>query len=66
MKSPAALPKPVGSLRSQILIAALLPTLLSGLGLAGYFSRHVSGASQWWLQAGLLVGAGLALSGILA
>jgi two-component system, sensor histidine kinase len=66
VKLPAALPKPVGSLRSQILIAALLPTLLSGLGLAGYFSRHVSGSSQWWLQAGLLVGAGLAMSGILA
>ena len=66
MNLPEALPKPVGSLRSQILIAALLPTLLSGLGLAGYFSRHVSGASQWWLQAGLLVCAGLALSGILA
>ena len=66
MKLPAALPKPIRILRSQILILALLPTLLSAAGLAGYFSHYAPDTGQGWQQAGLLVGAGLALGGILA
>ena len=66
MKLPAALPEPIRILRSQILILALLPTLLSVAGLVGYFSRDAGDPSLWWPQAGLLIGAGLALAGILA
>ena len=66
MKLPAALPKPARILRSQILVLALLPTLLSTAGLVGYLSQYAPDASEWWQQAGLLIGAGLALGGILA
>lgn len=66
MKLPAAVPKPVRILRSQILILALLPTLLTAAGLVGYFSHYAPDASQWWQQAGLLIGTGLTLGGILA
>jgi signal transduction histidine kinase/CheY-like chemotaxis protein len=66
VKLPAALPKPIRILRSQILILALLPTLLSAAGLVGYFSHYAADTDQWWQQAGLLIGAGLALGGILA
>ncbi|MFZ0107648.1 MAG: hybrid sensor histidine kinase/response regulator [Thiobacillus sp.] len=66
MKLPAALPKPIRILRSQILILAFLPTLLSAAGLVSYFSHYAADTDQWWQQAGLLIGAGLALGGILA
>ena len=66
MKLPADLAKPVGSLRSQILIVALLPTLVPGLGLVAYFSYQARDAGETLPQAVLAMAAALALSAMLA
>lgn len=66
MKLPAALPQPVGSLRSQILIVALAPTLLSAVGLVGYFTYQAPGTGETLQQAVLAMTAALTLSAMLA
>jgi len=66
VKSPAAWPKPVGSIRSQILVVALLPILLSALGLVGYFTYQAPDMGESLPQAALMIAAALTLGGILA
>ena len=51
MKLPAALPKPVGSLRSQILIVTLVPSLLTVLGLVGYLISQAPDTGETLPQA---------------
>jgi len=66
VKLPASPPKPVGFLRSQILIVALVPALLSALGLVGYFTYQAPDTGETLPQAVLVMAAALALSAMLA
>jgi len=66
VKLPASPPQPVGSLRSQILVVALVPALLSALGLVGYFTYQAPDTGETLPQAVLVMGAALALSAMLA
>jgi len=66
VKLPAALPKPVGSLRSQILIVTLVPSLLTVLGLVGYLISQAPDTGETLPQAALVMAAALALGAMLA